>query len=123
LTKPARMDFTDSLFELLKETFEEGGNFFLRKDAALLQTLDAITPEVASREPFPGAPSIAAHCAHLDYYVRVNRAAIVWRAIEVDWPFSWRVRSVGVGECGVSQPGRDREVLPGSGYRMAARAN
>jgi hypothetical protein len=83
---------------LLKETFEKGGSFFLQKDTALLQTLEAISPEVASREPFPGAPSIAAHCAHLDYYVRVNHAAIVGREIEVDWPSSWQVRSVGDGE-------------------------
>lgn len=98
MTSLTPQDFTHSLFKLLKETFEEGGSFFLQKGTGLLQTLDAITPEVASREPLPGAPSIAAHCAHLDYYVRVNLNSIVGREQEVDWPSSWRVHSVGVGE-------------------------
>lgn len=98
MPNPARPDFTHGLFKLLRETFEEGGHFYLQKGTALLETLDAITPEVASREPWPGAPSIAAHCAHLDYYVRVNHASIIGREQDVDWPSSWRVRSVGVAE-------------------------
>jgi hypothetical protein len=98
LTTLARLDFTQGLFKLLNETFEEGGNFYLEKGTALLETLDAITPEVASRQPWPGAPTIAAHCAHLDYYVRVNHAAIVGQEPETDWPSSWRVDSVGVVE-------------------------
>ena len=79
-------------------TFEEGGNFYLQTGTALFQTLDAITSDVASRAPLPAAPSIAAHCAHLAYYIHVNHAAIVGREQHVDWPSSWRVQSIGLGE-------------------------
>src|SRR5262249_28088554 len=98
MTHLAQQDFTQDLFKLLKETFEEGGSFYLEKGAGLFRTLDTITSEVASREPLPGTPSIAAHCAHLDYYLRVNHNAIIGREQEVDWPSSWRVHRVGVGE-------------------------
>src|SRR5262245_35538483 len=98
LTNLARPHFTHGLFKLLSETFEEGGNFYLQKGTALLQTLDAIPAEIASREPWPGAPSIAAHCVHLDYYVRANHAAIVGQEPETDWPSSWRIQRVGVVE-------------------------
>jgi hypothetical protein len=57
----------------------EETDFYLESGAGLFPTLDTITAEIASREPFPGAPSIAAHCAHLDYYVRVNHSSIVGR--------------------------------------------
>jgi hypothetical protein len=98
MTRHVQQDFTHDLLLLLKETFEEGGSFYLVKGAGLFQTLDAITAEVASREPVPGAPSIAAHCAHLDYYLRANHNSIVGREQKLDWPSSWQVRRVGVGE-------------------------
>lgn len=98
MTGIAHQDFAQSLLELLKETFETGGSFYLEKGAALFPTLDTITAEVASCEAWPGATTIAAHCAHLDYYVQANLNSIVGREQELDWPSSWRVRSVGVNE-------------------------
>jgi hypothetical protein len=98
MTRHAQQDFSRNLLKLLKETFEDGGRIYLDNGAALFRTLDTITHEVASRAPFPGARSIAAHCAHLDYYVRVNHNSIVGREQEVDWPSSWQVHSVGVDE-------------------------
>jgi hypothetical protein len=91
-------DFAQQLSKLLKETFEAGGRFCLEDGAGLFPTLDTITHDVASKAPFPGAPSIAAHCAHLDDYVRVNHNAIVGRAGKVDWSSSWRLHTVGAGE-------------------------
>ena len=93
-----QQDFTTNLFKLLKETFEEGGCFYLDKGAGLFQTLEAITPEAASRAPAPGAPTVAAHCAHVSYYVRVLHNFIVGQEQEVDWPSSWKVQYVGPGE-------------------------
>jgi hypothetical protein len=79
LTPIAPHDFTNNLFKLLKETFEgpppEGGSAYLDKGSGLFQTLEGITAEAASRPPAPGAPTIAAHCAHVGYYVRVQDAA------------------------------------------------
>lgn len=91
-------DLAQQLSKLLKETFEAGGTFYLEDGAGLFPTLDTITHDVASRAPFPGAPTIAAHCAHLDYYVRVNHNSIVGREQNVDWLSSWRVQIVGAGE-------------------------
>ena len=51
MTAQTQRDFTHNLLLLLKETFEEGGSFYLEKGAGLFQTLDAITAEVASRKP------------------------------------------------------------------------
>src|ERR1700730_16836652 len=77
MTQIARQDFTNTVCKLLKETFEDGGSIYLDKGAGLFQTLEAITPEVASRAPVPGAPTVAAHCAHISYYVRVVHNFIV----------------------------------------------
>jgi hypothetical protein len=98
MTQIAQQDFTDNLCKLLKETFEDGGSIYLDKGAGLFQTLEAITPEAASRAPVPGVPTVAAHCAHISYYVRVVHNFIVGQAQEVDWPSSWRVQHVGPGE-------------------------
>jgi hypothetical protein len=98
MTQIAQHDFTDNLFKLLTETFEgppaEGGSAYLDKGAALFQTLDTITAEAASRPPGPGAPTIAAHCNHLGYYVRVLHNYIVGREQVVDWQSSWQVHQV-----------------------------
>ncbi len=98
----AKQDFTDSLFKLLKETFEgpplEGGSVFLDTGGGLLQTLDNIDAEEASRPPLPGAPPIAAHCAHIDYYVRVLHLYLLGREQQVDWSVSWKIQSVGPSE-------------------------
>lgn len=98
MTRSNPRDFTENLFTLLKETFEDGGNFYLTKDSGLFRTLETITPEAASREPFPGAPTIAAHCAHLDYYVRANHNSIIGRQQELDWTSSWQVHRLGAEE-------------------------
>jgi hypothetical protein len=95
----ARHDFTKNLFALLEETFEgPGGNTYLDRGSGLFQTLDALTAESASHVPRVGAQTIAAHCAHLAYYVRVNHNCAMGRQQEVDWPSSWRRQQVGSRE-------------------------
>jgi hypothetical protein len=92
-------DFTKNLIALLKETFEgpssHSGSSYLENGAGLFQTLDALTAETASLKPYAGAPTIAAHCAHLMYYVRVNHDYAMGREQHVDWPSSWRLQQVG----------------------------
>jgi len=85
MTRPEPQHFTANLFTLLQETFEEGGSYYLDKGAGLFPTLEAITPEVASRSPWDGAPSIAAHCAHLGYYLRANHNVIVGRQLRLEY--------------------------------------
>jgi hypothetical protein len=95
----AQRDFTKNLIALLKETFEgpssDSGSSYLENGAGLFQTLDALTAETASLEPYAGAPTIAAHCAHLAYYVSVNHNYAMGREQRVDWPSSWRLRQIG----------------------------
>jgi hypothetical protein len=98
MTQIARQDFTENLLKLLKETFEgpprEGGSAYLDKGAGLFQTLDSLGSEAASHRLFPGAPTVAAHCAHAGYYVRVLHTFLLRREPEVDWPASWRTQRV-----------------------------
>ncbi len=92
----AQQDFTKSLFALLEETFEgPGGCAYLDKGAGLFQTLDAVTAETASHVPSVGAQTIAAHCAHLAYYVRANHNGVLKQERHLDWPSSWRLQQVG----------------------------
>lgn len=88
--------FARNLFMLLRETFEgPGGRAYLDKGAGLFQTLDAVTAEAASHVPCAGGQTIAAHCAHLAYYVRVNHDYAMGREQHVDWASSWRPQQVG----------------------------
>ncbi len=85
-----------NLLMLLKETFEgPGGSVYLDKGAGLFQTLDALTAAAASHVPCAGGHTIAAHCAHLAYYVRVNHNCAMGREQHVDWASSWRTQQVG----------------------------
>ena len=94
-----QQDFTKNLIALLKETFEGpspiSGSSYLENGAGLFQTLDVLTAEAASHAPYAGAPTIAAHCAHLAYYVRVNHDYAMGREQHVDWQSSWRLQQVG----------------------------
>jgi hypothetical protein len=87
--------FTKNLLSLLKETFEgPAGSAYLDKGAGLFQTLDTLTADAVSHAPYPGAPSIAAHSAHVMYYVRVNHNYAAGREQHVDWLESWRLQRV-----------------------------
>jgi len=94
-----QQDFTNNLIALLNETFEGPshalGSSYLENGAGLFQTLDILTAEAASHAPYAGAPTIAAHCAHLAYYVRVNHNCAKGQEQHVDWPSSWRLQQVG----------------------------
>lgn len=97
MTTIAREDFTNSLFLLLKETFEgppDTGSAYLDKGAGLFQTLDGLTAEAASRSAVPGAPSIAAHCEHARFYVVALHEYMRGAKGKIDWARSWLVRTV-----------------------------
>jgi hypothetical protein len=106
----AQGDFTKALFALLRETFEgPAGNIYLDKDAGLFRTLDAVTAQTASRVPSVGAQTIAAHCGHLAYYVRMNHDSMLGREQIFDWPSSWRLQQVGDREWAELKRGVRRE--------------
>ena len=94
----AQEDFTNSLFQLLKETFEgpppQIGSAYLDKGAGLFQTLDQVTAEMASASVRVGGPTIAAHCEHLRFYVMALYDSMRGSTEKVDWEQSWLVRTV-----------------------------
>lgn len=91
-------DFISSFFVLLKETFEgpppDTGSAYLDKNAGLFQTLDALTAEAASRPPHPGAPTVAAHCEHVRFYVLALQDFMRGATAKIIWSQSWLVHTV-----------------------------
>lgn len=94
----AQEDYTNSFYQLLKETFEgpppETGSAYLDKGAGLFQTLDGLDAEAASRAVVPGAPTIAAHCEHVRFYVTALHEFMRGATDKIDWRRSWLVQSV-----------------------------
>lgn len=61
-----------------------------------LKAIEDLTPEEASRKPFEGGDTIAAHCNHVSYYLAIaNREFQGERAYpEADWDVSWEIQEV-----------------------------
>ena len=93
-------DFIGNFFDLFKETFEGTGgassHFIDPKGGSLFETLERITPELASRNS-PGS-SIAAHCAHTRYYLQVLPEFMRDLYPKTDWPGSWQQPQVNAPE-------------------------
>lgn len=94
----AQEDYTNSFFQLLKETFEgppaETGSAYLDKGAGLFQTLDQLSAEAASASARPGGPTIAAHCEHVRFYCIALYEFMRGATDKIDWEQSWLVRAV-----------------------------
>ena len=107
MTTIAREDFTNSLFQLLKETFEgpppETGSAYLDKGAGLFVTLEQVSAEAASVSVRPGAATIAAHCEHVRFYIRALLDLMRGATGKVDWNQSWLVHAVTPAEWGELQ--------------------
>jgi hypothetical protein len=89
---------TNSLFQLLKETFEgppaDTGSAFLDKGAGLFQTLDGLSADEASAPARPGGTTVAAQCEHARFYVVALLAFMRGATEKVDWTQSWLVSTV-----------------------------
>ena len=98
----AQSRFTEISFQLLKETFEgppaTGGSAFLDKGGGLFQTVEQVTPQMASTEIRPGGPTIAAHIEHVRFYVGVHYKLMRGSTDAIDWEQSWRTRTVNLAE-------------------------
>ena len=98
----AEEDFTKSLFFILKETFEgpppQTSSAYLDQGGGLLQTIENLTAEEASRAVRPGAPTVAAHCAHVKFYLDVLRRYVQGVSEQADWKQSWFTQTVGAAE-------------------------
>ena len=95
-------DVRSTIFQLLKESFEgppsDEPSAFLEKGTGLFQTLDEITPEVASAQARPEGSTIAAHAEHVRFYVDVHYELMRGSTARIDWSESWRIQRLNAPE-------------------------
>lgn len=78
---------------LLVETFESVGGAYLDKGTSFFETLAGISAADAS-QPMGGCATIAAHVAHVDYYLKVLEDRMFRRDLSyVDWGEIWQTVS------------------------------
>ncbi len=79
------------LMDVLDETFEQHHGIYLDKGTSLFQTLDEITHLQASRPIGGKCASIAAHVAHITFYLEVlERYVVTNDTTKADWGEIWR---------------------------------
>ncbi|MEO7908016.1 MAG: DinB family protein [Roseiflexaceae bacterium] len=87
--------FTDELFPLLEETFENVKGIYLDKATSLFETLDTITAEEASRPVSASCASIAGQVEHVRFYLQVLQDYMQQKEVgKVDWAASWYLKTV-----------------------------
>ena len=78
---------------LLTETFEQARGAYLDKGETLFESLAQISAADAS-QPMGDCATIAAHVAHIDYYLRVLEARMLGQDVSrVDWNEVWQTVS------------------------------
>jgi len=84
-------ELVHELMEVLDETFEQHRGIYLDKGTSLFQTLDEITDVQASRPIGGTCASIAAHVAHITFYLEVlERYVVANDTTKADWGEIWR---------------------------------
>jgi hypothetical protein len=95
-TQNLRDHLVEALLLNLEETFEKVHGIYLDKGASLLETLETITAEEASRPASATCASLAAHVEHTRFYLEQTIAAAQGKPQgDVDWQHIWQtVREV-----------------------------
>jgi len=94
-TQIAKDSFTDELFELLDETFEQVHGIYLDRGTSLFETLETVSAEEASRPVSAECSSIAAQVNHVCFYIKVLERGIQRKPIgKIDWQESWQLEKV-----------------------------
>jgi hypothetical protein len=84
-------ELVQELMAVLEETFEQHYGIYLDKGTSLFQTLDNITHVQASRPVGGRCASIAAHVAHITFYLEVlERYFVANDTSKADWGAIWR---------------------------------
>ena len=87
--------FTNELFEVLDETFEQVHGIYLDKGTSLFETLATITAEEASRPVSATCASIAAQVDHVRFYLDVLERHMRHETVgTIDWQESWQLKAV-----------------------------
>jgi len=90
-------DFTNSVLYLLKETFEGSsaeGSAYLDKGVGVLNTIEKMSAETASRSIEENGATIAAHLEHARFYLIALVEFMNGRTEKVNWDESWLVKKV-----------------------------
>ncbi|MEP7191076.1 MAG: DinB family protein [Roseiflexaceae bacterium] len=87
--------FTNELFPLLEETFENVQGIYLDKGTSLFETLDTLSAEEASRPVSASCASIAGQVEHVRFYLQVLQDYMQQKEVgKVDWAASWYLKTV-----------------------------
>lgn len=90
-----RERFTNDLFDVFRETFDEVQGIYLDKGTSLFETLDGITTEEAARPVSATCASIAAQVNHVRFYLDVlERTVLGEESGKADWDGSWQIGPV-----------------------------
>lgn len=82
---------TQTIFDVLDETFVQHQGIFLDKHTSLFETLETITAEEASIPVGGKCATLAAQVAHVNFYLEVLEAYVLNKDIgRVDWADIWR---------------------------------
>jgi hypothetical protein len=104
MEKDLNSAFTAALLMGLEETFEKVHGIYLDKTTSIFETLATISAEEASQAPAGGCATIAAHVAHMTYYMEILVRFIHGERPETDWQHIWQtVSSVTPAEWAASQ--------------------
>lgn len=82
--------FREAVLASLEETFEKVQGMYLDRGTSLFETLATITAEEASQPVGANCASIAAHVAHIRFYIDVTLQFIRGERPDVDWKEIWR---------------------------------
>jgi hypothetical protein len=84
-------DFTNNLFALLDETFQNHHGIFLDKGTSLFETLETVSAQEASIPVGGKCASLAAQVAHVTFYMDVLfRYVVLNDQSRADWGEVWR---------------------------------
>jgi uncharacterized damage-inducible protein DinB len=87
--------FTAAMLAALEETFEKVRGMYLDRGTSVFETLATLTAEEASRPVGDGCATIAAHVAHMRYYIDLLLQFVRGERPAADWQHIWRtVRAV-----------------------------
>lgn len=87
--------FTNALNGLLNETFQKVEGIYLDGGTSLFETLNSVNAEEASKPARPGGTTIAAHAAHIDFYLKaIGDYMQGIQGPKIDWSQSWLTKTV-----------------------------
>ena len=80
--------------EFLEEEFEKVSGIFLDARTSLLETLENISAEEASKRITETGTSIASQVDHLRFYLKVSNDYMDGKKYKADWQGSWKRKTV-----------------------------